>query len=541
MHPVYRAFNMLGYDVFTLGNHEFNYGLDFLNSALKGAKMPAVNSNVYSANKKTNYFKPYVILQRTVTDDKGKKHSLRIGVIGFIPPQLMEWDKEKLEGKVHARSILESAKKFVPIMKKKGSDIIVALAHTGISSEPYTAKMENAAYYLTKIEGIDAILTGHSHKVFPGPLYKDLPAANLVNGTINSKPVVMAGSYGNNLGIIDLKLQKDHGKWIVVQSKASTRPISDENGNSLVKVDEPLFKEIEPEHKATIEYVNKPIGKTSSPIYSYFSLVQDDYSVQIVNQAQSNYLQRVLKDARYSKYAGIPILSAAAPFKAGGRGTAYYTDIPAGTLAIKNITDLYLYPNTLQAVLINGAQLKEWLEMSAGQFQQIIPAKGGEQQLINPDFRSSSFDVIDGVNYQVDVTKPAKYDPSENLINAGSNRILKLTYKGKPVTPDQKFIIATNNYRASSKTYPGVSRGEIIYRSPDENKQIVADYIKENKTINPTADKNWAIAPIKGNVTTVFNSSPEAKKYALQSKNITYIGPSFGGFAKYTINLETGE
>ncbi|MGG1400948.1 bifunctional 2',3'-cyclic-nucleotide 2'-phosphodiesterase/3'-nucleotidase [Bacillus salipaludis] len=534
VHPVYRSFNLLGYDATTLGNHEFNYGLDFLKETLNDAKMPVVNANIVKAGTEEPYFTPFVILKKKVVDGRGKKHNLKVGVIGFVPPQIMEWDKSNLEGKVETRSIVETAKKYVPQMKKHGADVIVALAHTGISGEPYQPGMENAGYYITEVKGIDAVFTGHQHNTFPGPIYKDLPNTNLEKGTINGKPVVMAGAFGSHLGVIDLQLQKKRGKWKVVDSKAALRPIVDPTGKSLVQTDESLMKAIMPEHEATINYVNQPVGETTAPIYSYFALVKDDPSVQIVNNAQTEYVTGALKDP---KYAGIPILSAAAPFKAGGRGgPTYYTDIPAGKLAIKNVADLYLYPNTLQAKMVTGAQLKEWLEMSAGQFNQINPA-GGEQALVNPDFPSFNFDVIDGVQYQIDVTKPARYDVNGNMVNAGSNRIVNLMYQGKLVAADQKFIVATNNYRASSATFPGVSQGEIVLKAPDENRQIVTNYIQAHKPLNPTADQNWSFAKFSGSAIPVFESSPNAQKYLGQFPNIKYMGPSDGGFAKYSVDL----
>ncbi len=538
IHPVTRAFNHLKYDAATVGNHEFNYGLDFLERALKGAEMPVVNANVFDAKTGKPYFEPYLIFNKKFKDEQGKNHVIKVGVIGFVPPQIMEWDKENLEGKVVVNSIVESAKKYIPEMKKKGADVIVALAHTGISAEPYKPDMENAAYYLTEIKDIDAVLTGHSHNLFPGPMYANLPNTNLEKGTINGKPVVMSGSLGSHLGVIDLTFQKTRGKWNILNGTAEIRPIADAAGKTIVATDEAVIKEIQPEHQGTINYVNQPIGETTAPIFSYFALVQDDPSVQIVNNAQTEYLVEKLKDLTYSKFAGIPVLSAAAPFKAGGRGGPdYYTDIPAGTLAIKNIADLYLYPNSLHAVLINGAQLKEWLEMSAGQFNQLNPAQSGDQQLINPNFPSYNFDIIDGVQYQINVTRPAKYDKNGNAVNPNSSRIENLTYQGKPVTQEQQFIVATNHYRASSNTFPGVSAGQVILASPDENRQILTNYIQANKTINPSADSNWALAKFQGTVTPVFDSSPKAQSFAEKLENIRYIGPSAGGFAKYSIDL----
>lgn len=257
IHPVYRAFNFLNYDAITIGNHEFNFGTAFLNKSLRGAKMPVVNANmVYAANHKP-FLPPYVILNRTFLDQNGKKHKLRIGVIGVLPPQTMYWDKDKLQGKVMVLPIVSAIQKYIPVIKKKRTDLIIVLAHTGISSDPYDPGTENAAYYLTEFPDIDAVLTGHSHCVFPGPAYKALPHTNLQTGTIHGKPVVMAGSHGSRLGVIDLKLRKIQGKWTVTNSASSTRMIADENGNPLVQTDQRLYNLIKMEHEKTIDYLKK--------------------------------------------------------------------------------------------------------------------------------------------------------------------------------------------------------------------------------------------------------------------------------------------
>lgn len=101
----------------------------------------------------------------------------------------------------------------------------------------------------------------------------------------------------------------------------------------------------------------------------------------------------------------------------------YYTNIAKGDLAIKNIGDLYLYDNTVQIVKLKGSEVKDWLEMSAGQFNQIKPNTSNEQPILNEEYRSYNFDVIDGVTYQVDVTQPAKYSTTGTLVNASANRI----------------------------------------------------------------------------------------------------------------------
>lgn len=530
-HPLYRMMDMLKYDAISLGNHEFNYGLDFLGESLKGANFPVINSNVYyedgdkdDTNDK-NYFTPYKILDREVEDQDGVKHTIKVGVMGFVPPQIMDWDKANLEGKVKTKDIVETAKKLVPEMKSKGADVIVVLAHSGVDKSGYNIGMENASYYLTEIPGIDAVLTGHSHAV--------------ITDKYNGKPVVMPGAFGSNLGLIDMELKEENGKWVVNQdtSVPSVRPIADKSGNPLVETDQELAEAIKPEHEATIDYVNQAVGKTSAPINSYFALVQDDPSIQIVTNSQKWYTEQKLKGTQYE---GLPVLSAGAPFKAGGRnGASYYTDIPAGTLAIKNVADLYVYPNTLYAVKVNGAQLKDWLEMSASQFNQIDVNKKEEQNLVNLSFPTYFFDVIDGVQYQIDVTQPARYNKDSKLVDAEAHRIVNLNYKGEPVSDNQEFIVATNNYRGSSPTFPGVNKGEVILKSPDETRQIIVNYIYSMDTLNPSADGNWAFKQIPGkSLNVVFDSSLNAQKYLSGQSNLQFIGKSVNeGFGKFSISF----
>lgn len=546
-HPLYRVMNLMKYDVISLGNHEFNYGLDYLNKVIEKTDFPVINSNVYKVDhddkeeNDENYFKPYHILKKEVVDEAGQKQIVKIGVMGFVPPQIMNWDKANLEGKVKAKDIVATARIMVKKMQNEGADIIVALAHSGVDKSEYKEvnKMENASYHLaTQVPGVDAVLMGHSHTE--------------VEDVFNGVPVVMPGVFGSNLGIIDMQLKKVNGTWEVQkdQSKPQLRPIANSKGTPLVESDQKLVNEIKDEHQATIDYVNTPVGETKAPINSYFSLVQDDPSVQIVTNAQKWYVEQELKKPEYEKIKDIPVLSAGAPFKAGGRnGATYYTDIPAGTLAIKNVADLYVYPNTLYAVKVNGAQVKEWLEMSAGQFNQIDPKKTEEQPLVNIGYPTYNFDILDGLKYEIDVTQPAKYDKDGKVVNANANRIVNMTYEGKLVADKQEFIVATNNYRGSSQTFPGVSKGEVVYQSQDETRQIIVKYMQKIKDIDPAADQNWTFKPIVADkLNTTFDSSPNAQKYIKKDGKISYVGPSENEFAKYAIDItkknddkETGE
>ena len=223
VHPLLAAMRPLGYTAWTLGNHEFNYGLDYLDRVLKASPFPAVNANVLNMDG-TNRFAPYIIHRQLVRDTRGRPYYVNVGVIGFTPPQILQWDKAHLEGKVQVADIVESARKFVPEMTARGADVIVALAHTGINQGTYTPGQEQAGAELSKVDGIDAILTGHSHLEFPSATYKDVPGVNLAKGTIGGKAVTMPGFWGNNLGVIDLKLERQGDRWVVTDRTARILP-----------------------------------------------------------------------------------------------------------------------------------------------------------------------------------------------------------------------------------------------------------------------------------------------------------------------------
>ncbi|WP_136439460.1 bifunctional 2',3'-cyclic-nucleotide 2'-phosphodiesterase/3'-nucleotidase [Pacificoceanicola onchidii] len=544
MHPVIAAMNAVGFDAATVGNHEFNYGIEFLMKSAAGAEFPIVLANVAKtkgANPREDetLFKPYVILERELTTGSGETHPIKVGIIGFTPPQVMNWDRKHLEGNVEARDIVETAKAYVPEMREAGADIILALSHSGIGSADHADGMENASVPLAAVDGIDALVTGHSHLVFPSATYAEYAGVDADKGLIHGKPAVMGGFWGSHLGVIDLMLERDGGGWRVVTTESATRPISKRNEDrsvtALVESDEAVLASVQQEHDETLAYVRRAVGKTAAPLHSYFALVADDPSVQIVSIAQKWYIEQMLAG---SEYAGLPVLSAAAPFKAGGRGgPEYYTDVPVGDVAIKNVADLYLYPNTARAVKVTGAQVKDWLERSAGMFNQITPGET-DQVLLNPSFPSYNFDVIDGVSYEIDLSQPSKFGPKGELENPDASRILNLTFNGAPLDMDAEFVIATNNYRASGGgNFPGTG-DTIIFEAPDTNRDVIVRYIVEQGTIDPKADANWGFAPMDG-TSVLFDTGPKAKDFASDVKGVKIqeAGDGADGFARFRIDL----
>ncbi|HHG3598980.1 TPA: 2',3'-cyclic-nucleotide 2'-phosphodiesterase [Vibrio parahaemolyticus] len=549
VHPVYKAMNQLHYDVGNIGNHEFNYGLDFLQNTLAGANFPYINANVFDKKTGEHYFQPYLIKTHSFKDTDGEVHQVKVGYIGFVPPQIMVWDKKNLEGNVVAKDIKETAEKLIPQMKKEGADIIVAIPHSGVSTDPYKLGAENSVYYLTQVKGIDAIAFGHSHAVFPGKGFENLQGVDNNKGTINGVTAVMPGRWGSHVGVMDLVIEQKDGQWQVVEGQSEARPIFDKaTKKSLAEADQGIIRALEDDHKGTREFVNQPIGKANDVMYSFLALVQDDPTIQIVNLAQKDYVERFIQGD--PDLADIPVLSAAAPFKVGGRkdDPNGFTEVESGQLTFRNAADLYLYPNTLVAMKVKGKEVHEWLECSAGQFKRIDVNTTQPQSLIDWDnFRTYNFDVIDGVEYQIDITQPPKYDASCKVINPDSQRIVNLTFNGKPVDPKQDFIIATNNYRAYSNTFPGTGPDFIAFDSPDENRSVVAAYIsrvsEEKGEVTPSADNNWSFAPIKSDkkLDIRFETSPseKASKF-IQDKGqypMKRVATDEVGFAIYQIDL----
>ncbi|SDY86894.1 bifunctional 2',3'-cyclic-nucleotide 2'-phosphodiesterase/3'-nucleotidase [Citreimonas salinaria] len=545
LHPVIAAMNTLGFDGTTLGNHEFNYGLDFLMKAMARADFPVVCANVAKTAGATptedkTLVPPYAIIERTITDGAGETHPIKVGFIGFVPPQIMNWDRKHLEGNVIARDMVAAARAWVPQMKEEGADIIIALSHSGIGAADHEDGMENAAIPLAAVEGIDAILTGHSHLVFPGPDYAEWPGVDNAAGTIGGKPGVMAGFWGSHMGLVDLMLERDGNSWRIASHSVEARPIfrreEDRSITPLVGSDEAVLASVQEDHDATLAYVRRAVGKTDAPLHSYFALVADDPSVQIVSNAQTWYIEQMMQG---TPHEGLPILSAAAPFKAGGRGgPEYYTDVPVGDVAIKNVADLYLYPNTVRAVRITGQQVKDWLERSAGMFNQ-VDAGAEDAPLLNPDFPSYNFDVMDGVTYQIDLSQPARFDKEGNVANPDANRIVDLRFQGEPIDPAQEFIVATNNYRASGGgNFPGAQGDTIVFEGPDTNRDVIVRYIVEKQTVSPRADANWSFAPMDG-TSVIFETGPAGAKYAesIESVDVQAVGDSDTGFARFRIRL----
>ncbi|HXD37701.1 MAG TPA: bifunctional 2',3'-cyclic-nucleotide 2'-phosphodiesterase/3'-nucleotidase [Rhodanobacter sp.] len=557
---VYRAMDAIGYDGGTPGNHEFNYGLGFLSQVTgtpmdvdggrrehcAGPHFPLVLANVFSARDGKPIFKPWTIVTKTIAaytpDGSRISVPLKVGIIGFTPPPIMQWDQHNLAGKVTVSGVVEAARRYVPELQAQHPDLIVALLHGGLDTHPYTSDMENAGWYLAGVPGIDVLLMGHSHTEFPGPRYAGMKDVDARLGFVRNVPAVMGGFFGKDLGVIALVLNRKDGRWVVDldNTHSEVRPIcrkSDDSGKpggsprpQCVPPDPAIAPLVASVQQAAVAYVNTPIGHSAVRMSSYFADEGNMTALAPINAAQIDYVRRELPHT-HPELADVPVLSAAAAFRTGFGGVGDYTDVPPGALTLRSAADLYFYPNTLAAVKTDGAGLKAWLEKSAQRFNRIDLAKTGEQALINGRFTGYNFDQIQGgIRYVIDVSKPV------------GQRITTLTFHGKPVTPMQPFIVVTNNYRASGGGhFPGLDGSNIVLAAPDGTREILAKWIEHKKHLG-AADlepASWHFAPLKTRGPVVFTAAAGKLDVAEAAglRNIRLLKDNGDGTAVYAIDL----
>jgi 2',3'-cyclic-nucleotide 2'-phosphodiesterase/3'-nucleotidase len=463
VHPMALQMNALGYDAVALGNHEFNYGLEFLDHWISQMDAPVLAANAVHPGTSIPKYRAYVVKTMKF---KGLP-PLRVGVLGLTNPGVVIWDKANVNGKLDVLDLVQTAKAWVPRMRRDGVDVVVVSAHagdSGLSSYSGDIPVENAAAMLAEqVPGIDAILFGHAHI--------DVPQRLVTNST-TGKEVVMSEPkcWGERLSVFDLTVSFEQGSWSVTSHSAITV-------NTNTVVDDPaMVALVKPQHDAVVKYVNTAVANSTEAMSAAEACWKDTAILDYVNVVQT---AKVTEAIAGSAYADLPVVSIAAPFN---RAATF----PAGSVTIKDVAGLYIYDNTLLASVLTGAQIKDYLEYSARYYTQVAadapvdPASWTNNHAL-PDY---NYDQFSGVVYDVDIAQ------------AEGSRIVGLSYDGAPVADDQQFVVAVNNYRQSGGGgFPHIAGAPVVYNAQVAIREAIVAYASAQGTIDPARFhvENWRL------------------------------------------------
>lgn len=530
IHPMIAAMNALGYDAATLGNHEFSNGLGLLRRALGQARFPiaATNLDRETANGRRPFLPRHLLLQRDFVDQDGKAHRLRIGILGFLPPQTALWERRHMAGKLTARGILEAARLAIPQLRRAGADLVIALSHSGLGLDQGDQPAENISCALCEMPGIDAVIAGHTHQLYPRP-----------NATGPNRPMVMPGFFGSHLGLIDLTLGIQNGRWTVRGYKAHLRPVAERDApigkvRARVATDPAIAAHAAADLASMRRRAAQTVGQTAVGLTSYFSLIGHSAVQTLLAEAQQENMTRALA---HHPASALPMLVAVAPFKAGGRGgPSNYTAIAPGPLTGRNMSDLYIHPNSPVALQITGADLRLWLERSVSLFRQIQPGQS-DQLLVDTDFPAYNFDMIHGLNYLVDLSQPPRHDCTGKILNPTARRITALTFQGQPLKPDQVFVLVTNSYRASGGAgFAGTEPAQVVMEESRPLRMVLQEHVARSAKIAPQAAAPWRFRPMPG-TSVLFDSAPAAAAHTAEVPGLEPVGLQPTGFLRFRLWL----
>ncbi|MCT1460112.1 5'-nucleotidase C-terminal domain-containing protein [Aestuariimicrobium sp. p3-SID1156] len=467
-HPMAAAFNAVGYDATNIGNHEFNYGPDLLTTYDRQLKAPILSANVLDAKTGKPVFQPYTIVTRHV---KGAK-PIKVGILGLTTPGSMIWDKANLEGKVIIQDMTAAAQRWVPKVRAAGADVVVVMSHAGIGQSSYDTTALGAENPSDKIAeqvpGIDAIVMGHTHQ--------DVPQKFITNQQTGKQVLLTQPRYwASSVSDMTFELIKVKGQWTVASAKSVAR-------YSKNATDDPaVTAAVEAMHDKAVAYVNQVVATSTEEMPAATSRWEDTAIIDFIQMVQTQTVEAGLKGTQYEN---LPVLSIAAPFSR----TATF---PKGEVTVRDIAGLYIYDNTLQAVVMTADQVKQYLEYSAKYFG-TVPAGG----TFDPDTHTSvvyngqqvwdyNYDIISGLNYTIDLSQPV------------GSRITSLTHAGgTPVAGEEKFVVAVNNYRSSGGgNFPHIATAPVVYDQNQEIRQLLIDWASAHGTIDPAdfSVKNWEL------------------------------------------------
>ena len=443
--PTMLAMNRVGFDAMTVGNHEFNFGLEALERARKDASFPWLAANVVTEDGEP-YFEPYLVREL---------NGVRVGILGLITRAVPTWETPENYSGLKFLDTVETSKRYVSILREKENvDAVVVVTHQALeldlaSGESNKSEYENQVYRLTKeVPGIDVILMGHAHQRFP---------PQEVNGVILCEP----GRWGDSLCRVDLHFETDSsgelrlGRWEGALLSASE-----------FESDEKVLEIGRPYHERTMVYVNSVVGEAAAPLSAERARFRDT--------ALMDLLQRVML-----KESGAQLsLAALLPYRFEG--------ISAGPVTVQQLLSFYPYDNTLMVLKVTGRDVKEALEHSAEYYKHMAldPETGRLVIEVDPLVRAYNFDMLAGANYRIDPTRPV------------GDRIRELSYQGREMDLEQEFTLVTTNYRsAGGGGYKMLTDKEVLWQSSEEVRNLLIEHVAEEGTLVPSCDFNWYVAP----------------------------------------------
>jgi 2',3'-cyclic-nucleotide 2'-phosphodiesterase/3'-nucleotidase len=467
--PMMLSMSALHYDAMTVGNHEYNFGLKVLEKARSEAKFPWLSANTYELGTVRTHYTPYIVKE---------VDGVRIGVLGLTTPGIPNWENVPNYAGLEFHETVREAKKWVTILRvKEKVDVVVIAMHMGIGEDLQTGKPnpsqvpnENAAIAIARqVPGVDVILMGHTHRDVPSLIVNN--EAIQQQATISIDPVrvkaigfydqsvllTQANRWASHLARVDLYLEKStvDGRWHVAVKSSRTIPVTEKTA-----VDPEIAQLGEPYDKETQAWLSRTIGESPEELTSQDCRFRDTAIIDLIHRVQLE--------------AGKADVSMAACFNPQAR-------IPKGAVTVRDIAGLYEYENTLVTVELTGAQLKDALEHSARYFREYEPGKS-LADLVDRNIPGYNFDMAAGVTYELDVSKPI------------GQRIQNLKFKGQPLTPTQKLRVVTNNYRVNGGGgFTMYKDAPVVYRSSEEVRELIIDWVERNKTIPTKLDNNWRI------------------------------------------------
>ncbi|NEC65474.1 5'-nucleotidase C-terminal domain-containing protein [Streptomyces sp. SID9727] len=464
VHPMAQAMNAIGYDAAALGNHEFNYGIPVLRKFEEQCDFPLLGANALDAKTLRPAFAPYVI--KKLRTPHGR--DVKVGILGLTNPGIAIWDKANVSGKMVFPGLEEQAAKYVPRLRSMGADVVIVSAHSGNSGTssygdqiPY---VENAAGLVAEqVPGIDAILVGHAHLEIPEYFVENKETGKKV---VLSEPL----KWGQRLTLFDFEVVWEKGRWVV--EKAGSRVL---NSNTAAE-DRRITKLLADEHEKVVAYVNQVIGTAASEMTTAEAAWKDEPIIDLINVVQAETVKAALAGG---EYAELPVLSQASCFSRTAR-------IPAGDVTIKDAAGLYPFENTLEARLVTGAQIVDYLEFSAKYYVRTAAgAPVDPEKLTNaentPDY---NYDAVSGLTYDIDIAKPV------------GSRIVNLSFEGKPLDPKAQFVLAVNNYRASGGgNFPHVPAAKQLWANSEEIRNTIIAWVQAKGSVDGAefASVDWKL------------------------------------------------